>query len=383
MKIGILTLPLHSNYGGILQAWALQSILREMRHEVVIIDRDYATPTGNNKTLWYKVASQIKKQFLILIGRRKRFLKPSSELVQYSEQNLNHFYSDHLDTSPKFRNNNDFLLYVNQNHFDAYIVGSDQVWRPKYSPDLMTYFLDFLQKDNKTKKIVYAASFGVDKWELSKEETDKAKRLAPLFNLITVREASGVGLVRHYLNCNSTHVVDPTLLKKKEDYINLIEQSSVKLQKSKGELFCYILDDSKEARSFIYTCTKETSYKPFYCKSRSIWNIKKDDNIENCIIPPVEQWLKSFLDAQLVITDSFHGIIFSMIFNKPFWVITNKNRGPARITSLLNQFNLEHRILSDTTCVNYNSPIDWKYINDTMDALSKKSKDILTSSLSK
>lgn len=380
MKVAILTQPLRSNYGGLLQAWALQKTITEMGHNVTIVNRVHGKP---RIPLWRKTASRIKNEILIRLGKRKRYYPVTDTLLDFSEKNVSKFRENrYFGISPELKSNAELRKYINENSFDAYVVGSDQVWRPMYSPDLMTYFLDFVKDNNSVKKIAYAASFGVDEWEFSEAETKKVAELAPLFDLITVRESSGVDLVEKYFNCKATHVLDPTMLFDKEEYQGLINNSSCHLYDSNGELFCYVLDNAKSVKNAIEKCASDLGLNPYYCNYNiPLSKIEKGQSIEDCIVPPVEQWLKSFLDAKMVVTDSFHGVVFSIIFNKPFWVVINVKRGADRFFSLLRLFNLEDRIISEGANVEWLKPIDWVKINNLRSKLSHYSKTLLFSKL--
>ena len=380
MKIGILTQPLHSNYGGLLQAWALQKILTELGHKSTIINRVWGKTTI---PLWRKVISRIKKEIYIGVGKQKRYITVTEDLRSYSEKNIIPFRQNrYYGISPELKSNNDFNDYISNNIFDAYIVGSDQVWRPKYSPNLMTYFLDFIKDNRKVRKIAYAASFGVDNWELTAEETKEASHLLSLFDIITVRESSGIDLVRKYLGCNATQVLDPTLLLKKMDYIELINKSSLPLHPSQGNLFCYVLDKSETVNEAIRSCASSTGYIPFYCNYKTpVSELEDIKQQSDCIVPPVEQWLRSFHDANMIVTDSFHGVIFSIIFNKPFWVIGNHGRGLARFSSLLCLFNLSERMVTDVSDIKWQLPIDWEVINERHQELKTNSLNLLSSAL--
>ena len=362
MKIAILTQPLQSNYGGLLQAWALQKTLAEMGHSVTIINR---VNGKSNIPLWRKVAGKIKNELLISLGKRKRYIPVTEQLKEYSEQNVIKFRQNrYLGISPILKSNKKLLDYIERQNFDAYIVGSDQVWRPKYSPNLMTYFLDFVRDNQSVKKISYAASFGVDNWEFTEKETREARKLIILFDLITVRELSGIKLVKDHFNCNATHVLDPTMLLQKEEYINLVKNTTVPLKESEGELFSYVLDKSQTLSETIHMCSSITGMKPFYCNySTNLYKLESSETKDNCVVPPVEQWIKSFMEAKMVITDSFHGTVFSILFNKPFWIVANKTRGVARFMSLLNLFELEDRIVIDPNKIDWNKEIDWQKIN--------------------
>ncbi len=119
--------------------------------------------------------------------------------------------------------------------------------------------------------------------------------------------------------------------------------------------------------------------KPFYCNNKTkYWTIENESQKVDCIVPPVEQWLKSFADAKMVITDSFHGVVFSIIFNKPFWVVINKNRGASRFYSILRQFNLENRIVTNLKEIVWDEPIDWKLTTSILHDERSKSLKLLS-----
>lgn len=368
MKIGILTQPLRSNYGGLLQAWALQRTLFKIGHDVTIINR-INDPNHSSIPLWRRSLSFLKNEVYIALGKRKRYLPVSAELIDYAEQNVIKFREKrYKGVSPNIMTDEQLLSYVEGEKFDAYVVGSDQVWRPKYSPNLMTYFLDFVKDNDKVKKIAYAASFGVDDWEFTKSQTCEASELAKLFNLITVRESSAVPLVKNHLGCKATHVLDPTMLVDRTDYIGLVKNTTCPLEESNEELFCYVLDKAPVLSKIIGECSKQTGYKPFFCNYKTPYNrLHNNYEKDECIVPPVEQWIKSFSDAKMVVTDSFHGTVFSIIFNKPFWVIANKERGLTRFTSLLEQFGLADRIItSDPKSIEWDKSISWSSVNHTL-----------------
>lgn len=377
MKIGILTQPLYSNYGGLLQAWALQKTLIGMGHEAIIINR---VQGKSNIPLWRRIARKIKHILLVYLGKRKNYIPVTEDLRIYSEKYILPFKKKrYLGTiSPELKSNDELRKYIEKEVFDAYVVGSDQVWRPMYSPHIMTYFLDFLIDNRKVKKIAYAASFGVDYWEFSKHETECAQALAPLFDVITVRESSGIPLVETYLNCHASQVLDPTMLCCKEDYVELIKKTTCQLKKSPRGIFCYVLDKSPIIEEAIENCIETTGMLPFFCNSeKPITQLESDDDKTKCIVPPIEQWLNSFQKAELVITDSFHGTVFAIIFNKPFWVIINKERGAARFYSLLNQFGLEDRIIRNNENVDWRDDIDWTGVNYRWQSLAEYSKSLL------
>lgn len=329
MKIGILTLPLHTNYGGILQAYALQTVLERMGHEVEVID----TPNIKSSPSLWTIGKRIIKK---LLGRKvslfleKKYNKEFPIISQYTQLFVDKYIHRKVVNTPE---------ELQEDDFDAIVVGSDQIWRPKYYGKIENAYLKFA-KDWNIKRIAYAASFGTDEWEYTPHQTARCGELLRMFDAVSVREASGVGLCKEYFGVEAKHVLDPTMLLNKEDYIKLIETAGT--PKSKGTLLNYILDDTPEKRALIEQIAKDKGLVPFRVNSRV-----EDHNapLEERIQPPVEQWLRGFYDAEFVVTDSFHACVFSILFNKPFVVVGNKERGMARFISLLKMFGLENRLI--------------------------------------
>lgn len=337
MKIGVLTLPLHTNYGGILQAYALQTILKRMGHEVEVIDK-VRNIVFEQLPLHVKIKRFIKKYVLF------QPIQPLSwELRKKQNKHTWKFIDQHI-----IRKVIENLSEIKSSEYETIIVGSDQIWRPQYfqgnyKASITNAFLDFAKTWN-IKRIAYAPSFGTDVWEYSDYETIKCKELIQLFTAVSVREASGIDLLKENLAYTKACLgIDPTLLLKQEDYIDLFQKAKIKT--TKGNLLVYILDDNSEKQELINTIASNHKLIPFYVNSKV-----ESPNLEekNCTQPPVEQWLRGFYDAEFVITDSFHACIFSIIFGKPFIVYGNKERGMARFTSLLNLFNLEDRLILHT-----------------------------------
>lgn len=381
MKLGILTQQLRNNYGGLLQAWALQKVLAEEGHSVTIINREPCRLKDMN--FFRRVASILKGELYVTLGREKRrYTLPPSE-DNYVRQNIIPFVENRYGRiSPTIYTGKELRRYVEQEKFDGFVVGSDQVWRPCYSPSIGNYYLDFLPNESGMKRIAYAASFGVDNWEYNPSDTKKCAQLAKKFDLITVRESSGVDLVRKYFNSTAIHVADPTLLLDRDDYDSLVDGSTVQLRTSDGHLFSYVLDGKSELDSAIMNCSAATGYKPYYCNAKRKYNSPEDlRHLDECIFPAVEQWLKSFQDADMIITDSFHGTVFSIIYNKPFWVILNNSRGAARFHSLLDKFGLANRIVNQSKNIDWKEPIDWSAINMRRKEFADYSKELLFSYL--
>ncbi|MDY9918631.1 MAG: polysaccharide pyruvyl transferase family protein [Proteiniphilum sp.] len=353
MKIGILTLPLNNNnYGCILQNFALQTILKRYGHEVWTINR-----INNEIPLYRKYGSILKS---VIIGRKpiRGWLSKNENLI--ISQFTNQFIDRYIKLTEPVNNSKSLKQIQKKYSFNGFIVGSDQVWRPKYVPCITNYFLDFISHLTGIKRIAYAASFGVYDWEFSDEQTRQCKKLLEKFDAISVREDSAVVLCSEYFGRKPEQLLDPTLLLTKSDYINLINQ--FRTDKSDGDLFTYILDNSKRKEEIIKQLSLEYELQPFkistnYSQSINNYTIK---NLKDYAFPPVEQWLRSFSDAKFVITDSFHGTIFSLIFNKPVAVIINKDRGADRFNSLFSLLGIN----SEVGKYNNGSDIDYIIIND-------------------
>src|SRR5690606_24486793 len=189
MKIGILTLPLHTNYGGILQAYALQKALKDMGHDVCLIDRRFYI----KKSLWRNIKNIIKRYLL----NDKAILVTAQQISKHrnhQSKKINSFISTYIETTIPFYNKlteNDLQFY----NFDTIIVGSDQVWRKKYVVSLYGFFLDFAGSES-IKKSSYAASFGISDINYTKKEIRSVSLLLQKFNKISVREESGVSICK-------------------------------------------------------------------------------------------------------------------------------------------------------------------------------------------
>lgn len=346
MKIAILTQPLIQNYGGILQCYALQTILQNMGHEVVVLNRTY---NFSYKQIILQIGSLIKSVILkfILRKKNKRLINPLlenyRELLEYNSpdpKRVNSFKKQYIRLSKGLWTSKDLGNYCKQNRFDVIIVGSDQVWRELYSPCITDYFLGFLSNKDKTKKIAYAASFGTSENPISYEGIKLCKKHINKFDAISTREISGVKLVKELFNKDASLVLDPTLLLSAEDYIQLIKEDDSVSEMPHDTLTTYIIDWSHKKKKCIDGIAAEL-------KLLNRNDIYPDDSSSYSFrMKSIPQWLASFRNARYVITDSFHGCVFSIIFRKDFAVIINNERGSDRFTSLLRILELEDRIIS-------------------------------------
>lgn len=381
MKIGILTQPLNRNYGGLIQAYALQKYLQDEGHEVWLLNRHYGK--NHKLSLRRRIVPAIKGFIYRTLNREKTFVIDDADLQTINKE-CKEFVNNHIKPITKeLYSGKELLQEVIDKKIDLLVVGSDQVWRPLYSPDINDYFFGFA-KDINIKRISYAASFGVDNWEYTSSETKACRSLANLFDGISVRENSAVELCKNYLNVDSEFVLDPTMLHRQEDYEQLVYDA--KIGKSGHGMFCYFLDETAretEIAKKIESILGLPSYRVKPKNASTEENIRKD--IESCVHPSPLKWLRAFMDADIVLTNSFHGCVFSIIFKKNFWVIGNKKRGNARFDSLLKLFGLENRRIfdiSELSCERISTPIEWKEVYDVLEKYRITSKQFLKKHIS-
>ena len=373
-KIGILTQPLHDNYGGLLQALALSKMIEKLGHEPYIINRR----SGHSNNI-RKFLSNIKRK----ITGSKRYVPTPSERAVISKHTLA-FRNKYFPNLTQEILTNKKLQELNKQNFNAFVVGSDQCWRPRYSPNIFNYFLDFAKDQPNIKRVAYAASFGTAEWEFMPEQTEVCKELVQKFDAVSVREDSAVDLCVEHLDANATHVLDPTMLWDKSFYNKLVD--SGKVDSNGGNLKAYVLDKNEEKSNAIKYLEETLGLKAFEVMPSKRLNIEKpDNNLLDYQYPSPLQWLKGYQDAKFVIADSFHGIVFSILYNIPFLAIGNEKRGLTRFTSLLKMFQLEDRLIVNLSKENINhvlkKDIDWSSVNNILDVKRKESIDFLKNNL--
>ena len=358
MKVAILTLPLHTNYGGILQAYALQTVLEQLGHEVVVLEQE---KQPEKMTLKRLLKLYIKRIIKNLIGRKCFIFYERRKEWEYPiiSQHTQKFISEYIHRKIiNFKN-------LRENDFDAIVVGSDQIWRPCMFSNIEDAYLKFTTGWH-IKRISYAASLGVDNWEYSPEQTKECRRLIQKFNAISVREKSSIDLLKEYFNVNACHVLDPTLLLTARDYLNFCTD----VPESEGTLLIYILDECTPKLRLVNKIAKEKNLKPFSVTAKA-GNVKC--SIEERIYPCVESWLKGFHDAKFVVTDSFHACVFAILFKKQFVVYGNRGRGMARFHSLLQSLNMEDRLITDLSKYKKMVDIDYDSVYVRLEQLKKSS----------
>lgn len=338
MKICIVTLPLHTNYGGVLQAYALQTVLERMGHRVELLNK----PLNRGASIFSLLYVTLKRVALRCCGRKDelptdwwRKMREDAKICRHT----NGFIRQYIHC--RFVNR---VEELSADDFDAMVVGSDQIWRRIYPfwGTIEHAFLDFTD-GWRVKRVAYAASFGrEDVSEYSEEEQLHCAAYLRSFDAVSVREESGVELCADW-DVKASCVLDPTLLLDRVDYLSLIERASARAHE--GELFHYFLDNDEALQRMVNAIAEHFQWRSFKVNGE----VENDRApIEERIQPPVEEWLDAFRSSRAVVTDSFHACVFSIIFDKPFLVCVNEMRGINRLESLLAKFGLEDRLVASS-----------------------------------
>lgn len=351
MKIGIYTLPLEWNYGGILQAYALSWFLREHGHESVLLQRRRDAGFVRN------LLKRIKWGGVEILARMK--FARRNPLVAVEP-----FKWEHLVQTRLVFSSADLARLCHEERLDAVIVGSDQVWRKKAAQDLDDAFLAFVPEG--IAKIAYAASFGVEDWEYDAAETRRIREHVQGIAARSVRERSGCGLTRVHLGCDSQLVLDPTVLAGAACFGRFAGE-----RRSGGGLVTYVLDPDAEKTSIVSAVAQECGL-----KVRSL--LARDR-----VALTVEEWVTGMASADFIVTDSFHGTCFALMFGKPFVSLGNAGRGNARFASVLGATGLEERLVAsaeEARSVARRS-IDWTVVQAKLSVLRTESAAWLVAAL--
>jgi hypothetical protein len=334
MNIALLTIHSADNYGATLQAYATQKKLEHLGHQVMIIDLDIPNPYSSLKGI---------------------LLYPKHVKFERFRQKIYHQLTKHYSSLKELQEDPPVA--------DCYLVGSDQTWNPEITRDkARAFFLDF--GDENALRICYAPSFGMQHWEDNRWiSTEDAKRLLHRFNMICVREAAGVRMLSETFGLdNVPQVIDPVL--HFDDYSELIGDVP-----QNEELVLYKLTNSAEfyekARK-IANCLK--------LNARSIGSIRKLRGIK-CDYPEgVEDWIRRIAGAKYVMTDSFHGMVFSILYRRQFVMYARTPKLTNRMASLLSLLGIEDRIIPGTSTADeirkkLEEPIDYNPVHVRLEQL--------------
>lgn len=369
MKIGVLSsfgyICNVNNYGSLLQYFALQTYLVRSGHDVY----------------WIRYKKDKNNQGVISKYIRKIIFNSNFEILtkHFNKKDFNSFIEKYINLSDsEYRSYSE--IKKNPPEADIYIVGSDQVWNG-YSPDRYLMFVPH----NKI-KISYAVSFG--------KSTIK-RYLKPLmwyylkgFKAISVREKAGIEICNSVGRKDAKYVIDPTFLLTKKDYMEFINNEKIKSEKE-HYIFSYFVNPFND-NIFPYTKCCNDLKEQTHCRLilTAIQGAEKAFNKEEIINPSPLKWIELIANADYILTNSFHGMAFSIIMRKQFLVMPQKGVGKEqnnRQLDLLSMLDLGDRIYNDKIELfeQINKPINWTQIEPKIDYFVDCSKKFLYTNLSK
>jgi hypothetical protein len=366
-NIGILNFQhTQGNYGAVLQASAIEHMVRELGYNV-----EHIKFLPKIKLTAYKKS----RGFIGRVIRKAGFgkylnLYPFVRNVEVFED----FRCSYLNRTDKSFSNHADLIEI-KDVYDAVIVGSDQVWRPEYTIEQpLAFFLSFVG-DN-CKRISYAASFGLDTWVYNDEEfVSSVKKEIKKFSAISVRESTGVDICNNIFGVDALHVLDPTLLVGREFFDGIIDKD-IPNTLALGVVY-YVLDVSDVFIQQVTDIGKRLNV--------PVNNIFHKEINGKLSFNSVPEWLAELRASKLIITDSFHCVCFAILFEKQFIYSANQARGMTRLESLLGILGLEDRIsrdinqLSDGAFIESN--IDYSKVSRNLNKLRKPSLKFLEDAL--
>lgn len=363
MRIATVTLPLHTNYGGLLQAYALKAVLEAHGHSVTVLDLKEKMPAPKGMKAPFIYAGRMFRRLLKggagpEVFRERRYAR---ELPALSA-NTSVFVREYI--APRML---DSYSDVREGEYDAFVTGSDQVWRPLYFHPVEDAFLAFT-KGWDVRRVAYAASFGTDQLEYEYVQLETCARLLEAFDGVSVREESAVRQCEEWLDCErAVQVLDPVMLLDASVYKKMADKAVNR--PAKGHLVTYILDRSREKEAVIDFVRRVSGLEVY---DASAYPYINDRLLGERTVPPVEQWLAAFTDAEFVVTDSFHGCVLAILMHKRFIAVGNSHRGTARLKSLLDMFGLDMRLVHGIDPEDdgeyFLSDIDWENVETVLNA---------------
>lgn len=344
MKIYTITFHWATNYGAVLQAYALQKYLTNEKHDVHIINY---------------VPKVFKKSFLkCLLSNPKKYSKNFKEWNK--EKAIESFRKKQLDLTKLYPTHKS--LVMEKWGKAVYICGSDQIWNPFFTLKgegnvTLSYYLDFVPEN--AKKISYAASFGVT--ELNKVMGKIVANELKTFSQVSVRERSAVEMLEK-VGITATLVCDPVFLLSSEEWKTLLMQEECEVPK----VFRYILHEPQEENEKI--CQ--------YIENALGYDKQKERVLS------IEEWLRTICETEMVVTNSFHAVAFSVIFHRPFVAIIKEGNGMNdRLITLLEFLGLSDRIVKECDKEKLDSlmsvSIDWALVDEKREKLKELGKNFL------
>lgn len=362
MKIGILSMKYITNYGGILQSYGLFKFLEAQGHQVVIINY-----SNSGKNSIGSMLAKLERRFYL---SKSSVTPPSQKLSKAYLQNFVDFKAAKL-VYTKLVNENDLSSVTDD--LDAVIIGSDQIWNDVFT-NRLAFYGDW---EFKGKKIVYAACTILPKHPFTRKI--KVKGLLRKLDVITVRDAHTQNFVQNAISSQCVKVVDPSCL---YDYRDCIKDNPI----GKPYILTYILSTeiaggNMAAIKLIKDYVGDITVVSVCIPSLSI----AAKNISDILLTEAspEEWVNLFFHASFIYTDSFHGIMFSLKFCKPFIAYTKEGQRKSRLHDIMGTYHL-HNVVSDIEGVKEtlsNGVIDYEVIEPHLQKDVEMSKQILIESL--
>ncbi len=358
MKIGILTFHFAHNYGAVLQVYALQEKLKELGHDVEIIDYrpSYLIDSYKLPSLEFKSKSPVKiiSRFLSIILLNNSRAKRIKKFNDFIETNLN--LNCQTNIIPK--------------DYNLYILGSDQIWNCYLTKGIdNVYWGDFLKKTD-SKIITYAASIG--SYKIQEDKKYIIKKLLSNIDKISVREKDTIEEIRNLTNKEIIEVLDPTFLIEKTKW----DQLSISSLPKKKYILVYQLGYNKNLIKIANKIAEQIHGTvievPATITLRYLFN-------KNKATSPIE-FINLIKNAECIVTSSFHGTAFSIIFEKPFYTIALNDGSDNRSRNLLENLSLDNRMIGINSKVDF-SHIDYTLANKKLQKLISNSKSYLKSFL--
>lgn len=355
-SIKICTITHHTvlNYGAVLQAYALQKAIKKLGYDSEVLDYDservkrvYITSLKQVKTLKHF----IKYVFFPYDKKRKR------KIQKFVDKNI-------IVSKRKYKKEE---LVDSNEIYDLFITGSDQVWNLRLHEGDTSYMLDFVTDMNK--KGSYAASFGYN--EVPEEYKEVTKKYISNFKYLNIREKQGVDIVNNLVNREGNVVLDPTFLLEKEDYKDI----EIPIKETKPYVLLYNLTKSKTIVEFAQKLAKENNCELIVINTE----LKKVSNGKNVRDASPEEFISYIKNAKFVVTSSFHGIAFSIIFNKQFYYELNRNKinNNSRLENISSTLGLESREIASVNNFKNLELINYKEVNSKLEDLRNNSNKIL------
>ncbi len=363
MKVAIVTLHRVYNYGSALQAYATQKVFEKQGYEAVIID--YITPQRTKKKIFFGKSPNDPKGI-------KKFVYQTAKIgsLLLKERTFGKFVKKNLKLTKRYITAED--LEKDPPQANIYVTGSDQTWNSHYNEGVdRGFFLDFLPAE--ATRIAFVASFG--KTQLDKNEIEETKRYIERYKALSVREDSALSILEDLGRKDGVCLIDPTLQLKKEEWLAL---ASKRLIKEKYLILMLLYNEDNHATEYARKIADERGLKLV----KLSWELKKPPMVDKLMThrSPAD-FLSLFYYADFVVTNSFHGLAFSINLEKQFIVIP-RNEFNSRIESLLTLTNLQDRMVkSEDELGVHNQRIEYDSVREVLNTEREKAETFLKNNI--